>query len=60
MPVGHNAMGCHASFREAASVGYRFNANWRLMATFEHMSNAGLCVQHRGLTNYGVRVGYVF
>jgi hypothetical protein len=59
-PVGHIAMGCHWSFRESASVGYRFNANWILMGTIEHMSNAGLCSQNRGLTNYGVRIGYSF
>jgi hypothetical protein len=30
------------------------------MATVEHMSNAGLCSQNRGLTNVGVRLGYTF
>jgi hypothetical protein len=30
------------------------------MATVEHMSNAGLCKQNRGLTNYGARIGYRF
>jgi lipid A 3-O-deacylase len=60
VPVGHNAMGCNASFRESASVGYRFNANWSIMGTIEHMSNAGLCGQNRGLTNYGARIGYSF
>jgi lipid A 3-O-deacylase len=60
VPAGHNAMGCRASFREAASVGYRFNANWSITATIEHMSNAGLCTQNRGLTNYGARIGYSF
>ncbi|MFI5011178.1 MAG: acyloxyacyl hydrolase [Hyphomicrobiales bacterium] len=60
VPVGHNAMGCNASFREAASIGYRFNANWSITGTIEHMSNAGLCTQNRGLTNYGARIGYSF
>ena len=60
VPPGHNAMGCNASFRESGSVGYRFTANWSLMGTIEHMSNAGLCTQNRGLTNYGARIGYSF
>jgi lipid A 3-O-deacylase len=60
VPPGHNAMGCNASFRESGSLGYRFTANWSLMGTIEHMSNAGLCTQNRGLTNYGARIGYSF
>jgi hypothetical protein len=60
VPPGHNAMGCSVSFREAGSLGYRLNANWSIMATVEHMSNAGLCSQNRGLTNYGARIGYSF
>jgi lipid A 3-O-deacylase len=60
VPPGHNAMGCNVSFRESASFGYRFSENWSLMATIEHMSNAGFCNQNRGLTNYGARIGYTF
>jgi lipid A 3-O-deacylase len=60
VPAGHNAMGCNVSFRESASLGYRINANWNVTATIEHMSNAGLCTQNRGLTNYGARIGYSF
>lgn len=60
VPPGHNAMGCKANFHESASLGYRFNANWSIMGTVEHTSNAGLCTQNRGLTNYGARIGYTF
>jgi len=56
----HNAFGCTALFRESAAVGFRANANWSIMATVEHLSNAGLCSNNRGLTNFGVRVGYTF
>jgi hypothetical protein len=55
-----NALGCSPLFRESASLGYRFTPNWSLMATVEHLSNAGLCSQNRGLTNVGVKVGYSF
>jgi hypothetical protein len=60
VPPGHNAMGCNWSFRESGSIGYRINANWDVTATIEHMSNAGACSQNRGLTNYGMRIGYRF
>jgi lipid A 3-O-deacylase len=55
-----NALGCSPLFRESASVGYRFTPNWSIMATIEHLSNAGICGQNRGLTNVGARVGYTF
>lgn len=56
----HSALGCTALFRESASLGYRITANWSVMATVEHNSNAGLCNNNRGLTNAGIRVGYTF
>ncbi len=30
------------------------------MGTWEHTSNAGMCVANTGLTNAGVRFGYKF
>ncbi|WP_293867800.1 acyloxyacyl hydrolase [uncultured Alsobacter sp.] len=60
VPVNHNALGCSPLFRESASIGYRFNQAWSVMASVEHLSNAGLCSNNRGLTNAGVRLGYSF
>jgi len=57
---GRNALGCSPLFRESASVGFRLTQNWNFMATIEHLSNAGLCSQNRGLTNIGARFGYSF
>lgn len=57
---GHAALGCSPLFRESASIGWRFTPNWSVMATVEHLSNAGLCDQNRGLTNIGARIGYRF
>ena len=54
------ALGCSPLFRESGSVGVRLSANWSLMATIEHLSNAGACSENRGLTNVGARVGYSF
>ncbi|MEZ0167110.1 acyloxyacyl hydrolase [Microvirga sp. TS319] len=56
----HNALGCTALFRESGSVGMRVTENWTVMATVEHLSNAGLCSNNRGLTNFGLKVGYAF
>lgn len=60
VPFGFNALGCTPLFREAAALGFRITENWSIMATVEHLSNAGLCVNNRGLTNYGGRIGYTF
>ena len=60
VPENHNALGCSPLFRESGSVGVRLSANWSVMATVEHLSNAGLCSQNRGLTNIGARLGYTF
>lgn len=60
VPFGFNALGCSPLFREAAALGFRLTENWSIMATIEHMSNAGLCVENRGLTNYGGKIGYTF
>ena len=57
---GRNAMGCSAAFRESGSLGYRFTGNLSLLATVEHVSNAGFCERNRGLTNMGLRLGYSF
>ena len=54
------ALGCSPLFRESGSVGVRLSANWSVMATIEHLSNAGACSDNRGLTNIGARVGYSF
>ena len=55
-----NALGCTPLFREAAALGWRITEHWSIMATVEHMSNAGLCVNNRGLTNFGGKIGYTF
>ena len=60
VPRDRNALGCSPLFRESASVGYRFSPNWSIMATIEHLSNAGTCAQNRGLTNVAARLGYTF
>lgn len=52
------AFGCAANFRESASLGVALSDRWRMLATIEHMSNAGLCGENDGLTNAGVRLGY--
>lgn len=60
VPADRNALGCSPLFRESFGVGYRITTNWSVMAVIEHMSNAGLCEENRGLTNLGARIGYRF
>ena len=55
-----SALGCSPLFRESASLGFRLSAKWSMVATVEHLTNAGLCSQNRGLTNLGARLGYTF
>jgi hypothetical protein len=59
-PLDQSELGCSPLFRESGSIGYRVTSSWSVMASIEHLSNAGLCDANRGLTNYGVRVGYRF
>lgn len=59
-PAGFNTLGCNPLFREAAALGFRLTEHWSIMATVEHMSNAGLCANNRGLTNFGGKLGYTF
>ena len=53
-----DSYGCAVQFRESASVGVELTEHLRVMATVDHMSNAGLCDGNQGLTNAGVRLGY--
>jgi cob(I)alamin adenosyltransferase len=55
-----SSYGCQVNFRESASLGLALTPDWRLMGTLDHMSNAGLCGNNRGLTNAGVRLGIKF
>jgi hypothetical protein len=59
-PSDRTALGCSPLFRESGSVGVRLSSNWSMMATVEHLSNAGACSENRGLTNVGARLGYAF
>lgn len=60
VPADRSALGCSPLFRESAGIGFRIDQNWSIIASVEHLSNAGLCKQNRGLTNVGAQVGYRF
>lgn len=55
-----NELGCTWNFHESASLGYNITDAHRIMATWEHISNASLCSENEGLTNAGIRYGYRF
>ena len=49
--------GCTANFRESGSVGVMLSERWDMLATVDHMSNANLCDENRGLADVGIRFG---
>jgi hypothetical protein len=53
-------LGCPVSFRESIGIGVRLTDNWRVLASVDHSSHAGLCGVNDGLTHAGVSVGYRF
>ena len=58
------ALGCRVLFHTGGSVGYRFNRQWTVMFTYDHLSNGnavfGACSRNQGLTQLGGRIGYTF
>jgi lipid A 3-O-deacylase len=66
-----SALGCPALFRAGASIGVSITEHWKVVGTFEHLSNGkGIfgvnCGtnqdggDNQGLNNYGLSVGYAF
>lgn len=65
-------LGCEVLFNAGASVGYRWDDHWSVMATFNHLSNGKTVFgidcgtnqaavgSNQGFNHYGVRVGYSF
>jgi hypothetical protein len=65
-------LGCPVLFNAGASLGYRFDEHWSVMATFNHLSNGkslfgidcgtnqAATGSNQGLNNYGIRIGYSF
>lgn len=53
-------LGCNVMFRESISAGIRLTENWNVSGILEHASNSGFCSDNNGLTNVGIRMGYVF
>jgi len=60
VPRSRNRIGCVWSFHENGSIGYRLTERISLLATIEHYSNASLCDEKRGLTNYCGRISFSF
>ena len=56
-PGDDRDFGCTANFRESGSVGIMLSERWAMLATVDHMSNADLCDENRGLTDVGIRFG---
>lgn len=57
--IKHEPLGTRALFRETASVGIQIK-RLKVMATIEHLSNAGIGNWNHGLTNFGTRIGFQY
>jgi lipid A 3-O-deacylase len=53
-------LGCRALFRLGADFGYDLTERVSASFHWDHISNAGLCVDNEGLDNIGMRIGYRF
>ena len=54
-------LGCEVLFRESVAVGVDVGQRWRVLASADHSSHAGLCDGgNSGITHAGVYVGYLF
>lgn len=53
-----DSFGCTVNFHESFAIGADITETVSILATVDHMSNAGLCDQNQGLTNAGVQLGY--
>lgn len=59
-PPGRLNLGCSPLFHTGLSAGYYLTDRWSVMATWQHISNGGLCDRNLGLNTYGLRLGYSF
>ena len=57
---GQLVLGCRDLFHTGFTTGYRLTDHWNIMATWEHISNAGLCGKNPGLNDFGIKMGYSF
>ena len=56
----HKGLGTRVLFHESVEIGYRFTRTWNIAAYIDHVSNADLGKHNPGITNVGMRIGYVF
>jgi len=56
----HKGLGTRLLFHESLSAGLRFTPTWNVSIYLDHISNANLGNHNPGVTNAGLRLGYVF
>jgi lipid A 3-O-deacylase len=59
-PDGRREYGCRVNFYERFGVGVDITEQATATLTYEHMSNAGLCGDNAGISNFGLRLGWKF
>jgi lipid A 3-O-deacylase len=60
IPGQVSPLGCRVLIRSSFSAGYELTERLRVMVTFDHIANAGLCKFNGGLSTIGARFGYKF
>jgi len=55
-----NGNNSNVNFLSAGGVGYKFRNNIHAVLKYEHISNAGLGKQNRGVNTLGIGLGYTF
>ncbi len=54
------SLGLRVLFRESIEVGYRFYGRHGVSFVMDHISNAGIARENRGISSMGIRYGYRF
>lgn len=57
---GYKRLGSNVLFRTNADIGYRVTPHIAAYIEFDHESNAGLARNNQGLSQVGLRIGYIF
>lgn len=53
-------IGSNVLFRSNLDIGYRFDAHWAAYIELDHESNAGFAKDNQGLSQIGMRLGFLF
>ncbi|MDB5623598.1 MAG: hypothetical protein JWR39_2161 [Devosia sp.] len=59
-PAGRRKFGCRVNFYERFGIGADLSDNVTATLAYEHSSNAELCDNNAGISNFGLKLGWKF